>query len=761
MASVQMANFATGTGAFDATMYNGATLDSSPLGGNGDLSLNATSSQYLQTSTAFTTSAPALGSGMTFTGWFYPSGTQSVGSTIFDISTANVAVSLFYSTSATLSGYYNGGLVNSTYTIIPNTWHFFCYTVFCTSSYYATQTLYIDNPAYYSISQTSVNYTQITSLGYNFLGYGTGQAGTTNYQYFNGKIDEFRFYKRVLTLPEINVLYNYNYNTNTIPSSLVTATPVYNSKIYSNAVQIDVTGTFSGIDISRNPPFPGTSMIIVSCANLYSSNGTTWSYFDTNVLPDVSYTYYVTPYVSTVLGNMVTMSMIYTTPIVNGFFNTLASGTLPTNNTGTNTFSLSGWTISNGAGNTTYLCAGNGTVNSIVVYSGVLPSLITYYLDMATVASTSSNITQYVNIYTNTSGTISFYAWPADGTYATGCTLSVYLGGMTLLYNYSFTPGTAVPYMSFSLPFTMSTLGSYALTFVVNNRSASASSICIAGVQMRNPTVAGIGYKSVDPSMAQLYYSLDASFGTAGAQGQLYNYASGVGVYGAAKLYGNARIGTTNPSPIFGSGYLALDGTTGTYMTMDTWICPAASGTNGFSMTAWVYPTSITGNPTICYLSNGTASVSITLNTTGQIDFSFNNTTGSNYIINNFNLVPNRWYFVTVTAKYSTGTSGIYNYFVNDVSLGYFVAPWPNVASSYTTNYLGGFPSGTTIAGANGTLGNFTGNIEEFRVYNRTLTSQDVLSLWSAGYSTNQYSNLIDPSGLNLYFPFDQGTLLV
>jgi hypothetical protein len=753
-----MANFANGTGTFDATMYNGASLDSSPFAGNGDLSLNSASSQYVLTTTMFSTAAPALGSGITVAGWFYPSGAQNVGSTIFDISTATISVSLFYGTTSTLSGYFNGGIVNSSYTITTNTWHFFCYTIFCTSSYYATQTIYIDNPALVNTSQTSVNYVQVNSLGYNFIGYGTGNAGTTTYQYFNGKLDEFRLYKRVLTLPEINVLYNYNYSTNSIPS--ITVSPSYNPNTYFNLVQIDVSGIFSGINVVRTPAFSNNSTLTLSCASLYSSNGINWSYIDTTVLPDVAYTYKLTPYISTTLGSMVTMTTIYTTPIINGFFNTLAAGVLPINNTGSNVFTLSGWTVSTSPSNTCYLCAGNGTANSTIVYSGILPSLITYYLDIATVASSSTNISQYIGIYTNTTGTISFYAWPADGAYTTGCTLSVYLGGMTLLYNYSFTPGTAVPYVSFSLPFTMSTLGSYALTFVVNNRSASASSICIAGIQLRNPTVAGIGYKTVDPSMTQLYYPLDASFGTAGAQGQLYNYATGTEVYSTAKLYGNARIGSTNPTPIYGTGYLTLDGTAGTYVTMDTWTCPAASGSNGFSMAAWVYPTSITGNPTICYLSNGTASLSISLNTTGQIDFSFNNTAGSNYIINNFNLVPNRWYFVTVTAKYSTG-NGIYNYFINDVSLGYFVAPWPNVTSSYTTNYLGGFPSGTTIAGNNGTLGNFTGNIEEFRVYNRTLTSQDVLSLWSSGYSTNQYSNLIDPSGLNLYFPFDQGTLLV
>jgi hypothetical protein len=756
----QLANFATGAGVFDAYLYGGAMIDSSPMAGNGDLSLNSVSSSYMKTTTTFTTSATS-GSGISFSGWFFPSGTQNVGSTIFDISTATMSVSLFYGTSSTVTGLFNGTDVSSTYTVTPNSWHFFCYTVLCSPASLAIQTLYVDNPSVNVTSQAITPYVVLnqTTAGNNYIGYGIGSANGTVYQYFNGKLDDFRVYNRVLSPPEINVLYNYNYGTNTIAASAVTVSPNYDPPQISS-VQIDVSGTFSSLDISRNPAFSGTQVINISSASLTSTNGTLWAYTDLSVIPDTAYSYLITPRVGTVTGTMVTLSSITTTPMIGGNFNSLTTGSLPANNASVTSPAITGFTVSSGGTNTYSLSAGNGGG----IYSGSLPSTVTYYLSLTTQPSSTSSFTQYVNI--SSAGYISFYAWGADSTYSapynSSTTISVTLGNVTLLNNFTFTTGSAVPFTSFSLPFSINTLGTYSLVITVLNNGASASTVSFAGVQVRSQAFATIaGYKAIDPSMMQMYYSFDASSGA----GYLSNYATGASVLDAS-LAANATLSSSSPIiPLISSNYLLLDGNS--YAGIGSWTCPTYAVGQGFSIACWVYPTaSPTTKPaTICSLSNNSSGGKVSIymsNTTNALDISFVGVAGDPDVnISAFPLMLNRWSFITVTCQGIAGTKGQYNYFINDVSLAYNQSSWPNTATPYTFNYVGGVPSSTTIGTNSGPLGNFTGCIEDFRVYNRVLTNQDIFSLWSLGYTNTNYSNLIDPSGLNVYFPFDQGAALV
>ena len=84
------------------------------------------------------------------------------------------------------------------------------------------------------------------------------------------------------------------------------------------------------------------------------------------------------------------------------------------------------------------------------------------------------------------------------------------------------------------------------------------------------------------------------------------------------------------------------------------------------------------------------------------------------------------------------------------------VGAWVNTASSYTTNYLG---YGNGLG-----LGYFNGYIDDFRVYTRAISNADVFSLWNYGLqmmgttANTQYANLIDPSAIQIYYSFDQGT---
>ena len=364
-------------------------LDSNSAVGTADLSLNAAQQQYVISNTAFTTATATVGNGISFSGWFYPSGTQTVNSTIFDISGSGCAVSLYYGTSNQLYGYFNGAVVQSTVTVVPGSWHFFCYTIYCTSITTALQSLYIDaslnsNGAYAATNTTGsyVSFTGGTAGTGSYIGYGRG-AGPV-YTYFNGKIDDFRFYNRVLSLPEINVLYSFNYESGTTPAIV---SQMYYDISYVNAVQIDVSGTFSGLYVTRTAQVgavTNTTTSTVSCANLVFVNATTWAYVDTTVAADTSYSYTVQPYVMNTSGSVVNFGSVTTTPLFNGFFNQGSSLPIAGSAVAVTTANLPGWATS---GSTFSLC--NGSVAGI--YTGALPSTVTYYIDISqNVASTTS-----------------------------------------------------------------------------------------------------------------------------------------------------------------------------------------------------------------------------------------------------------------------------------------------------------------------------------------------------------------------------------
>jgi len=91
--------------------------------------------------------------------------------------------------------------------------------------------------------------------------------------------------------------------------------------------------------------------------------------------------------------------------------------------------------------------------------------------------------------------------------------------------------------------------------------------------------------------------------------------------------------------------------------------------------------------------------------------------------------------------------------------MGSMIAKWPNVGSSYTKNYIGGVPYQAPPMDLSGyvppILGYFAGYIDEFRVYNRVLTSQELNCLLNINSScVSTYANVIDMTGANFYYTF-------
>lgn len=779
--SNQLANFASGVGQYDITLFNGPTIDTSAVMGTGDLSFNASSMQYAKFTHEFSTNSAATGNGISFSGWFYPTGTQSVGSALFNIVGDTTSVSVYFETPTTLAGYYNGVKVVSTYPLTPNTWHFFSYTIFCTLTQTALQSLYVDNPATNAaVVQNTAVYMAFSSTGNNYLGYG-GYGNTVmdvSYDYFNGKMDDFRFYNRVITPSEINVLYQFNDRSTSgaLTASSITVASTSNNG-YNTAAQIYLTGVFSGLNVVRTPNFPTTygtvnNVLTLPAKDLISTNGTSWYFLDTTVAQNTTYSYTITPYVLNVNGTSpITISNISTKSLVNGYFTT--SSTFPTATNYSTAPTLAGWTITLGKPSSQYyLCNGVGSNVGINNYTKTLPSNIQYYVSLMTAQASTVTLSQNINLYQNFQGTLRFYAWMVDDVSSALYTnLSVSIGGWTILNSYTFDSGNGVPFTTFSLPCNLSTQGIYPLTFTVTNTNTNASStLCIGGIQLSMSSTAGDAFSAIDPSMLRLYYPMDDVSGT----GRLYNYATGTAVTDASLV--NAMIQIYSPVPPIGTGYLYTNGQSNSYAQLGNWTCPTNTVNNGFSIAGWMYPSTIartglepsggmmvtTNVYSLANTSGGRMSLFMKQFVGGTyannlLDFSCNGVRGAELELSGNMISPNKWTFFTMTCSGRSDGSGNYTYYINDVCMGSVVAAWPNVTSSYTKNYLGGFPSTSVLAlDASTNVMNYPGCIDDFRVYDRKLTSQDVFSLWSLGHVGNVYSNVIDPVGMNFYYSFDQ-----
>ena len=310
--SSAFANFATLVGVYDGTLYGGVVLDVSTNIGNGDLSLNATSQQYLMNSNSYTSPAATNGSGMTFTGWFYYNSAQTTGAVIFDLSSTTTSDSIILTCSNTgiLTGKYNATSFSTTATAVTGSWNFFTYIVDCSGSggsAAAAQALYL-NSAFPNSTSASGTYVGGAVYTRNMIGYGTGPGLT----YFNGKIDDFRYYNRVLTQPEINVLSTYNYKTTVNPiSPVLFVNPDVLTTTGAANVILDLSGAFSYITVSRAVTAgSGTSATFnVSCSAMTVSSDFKYAkWTDTTSATGNTYSYTITPYVLSALGNSVTIT---------------------------------------------------------------------------------------------------------------------------------------------------------------------------------------------------------------------------------------------------------------------------------------------------------------------------------------------------------------------------------------------------------------------------------------------------------------------
>jgi len=369
---------------------------------------------------------------------------------------------------------------------------------------------------------------------------------------------------------------------------------------------------------------------------------------------------------------------------------------------------------------------------------------------------------------TGNSGVVSFTAWPAN-VYDPGTTLTVTIGGVVLLSGFSFPPGTT-DFTTFNLPFTNLPPGNNQVSITVtNSNGATSSAVGLGSISTAFSTVLGTGSTATDPSGLILYYPLDVGTTVTGTT-QLNNYASAIPVADASLCQG-ASLTSGPPTPIVGNGDVSLNAARGTYVQMGSWTCPTPAVGKGFSITGWMYPTAaaVSTNPTVFAMTNTTGGVvsGFIHPQYGTLDFSCNRTagaTGAEFVVPVPHLVPmNQWTFFAMTCRYTSATTATYNYYLSDVCMGTLNGGVPDTGSPYTKNFMGGVPSTVSVvANSYGNLAGFTGYMDDFRVYNRPFTTNDVVAIWGYGVGTSATAamSVVDPKGLVSYYPFEMGSIV-
>ena len=295
--SSYVSNFASLVGKYDgSTLQGGAALDTSAMVGTGDLSLNAAANQYLSNPNAYTTSA----TGVTYSGWFYPAGAQAANACIFDMSNAATTISLAMNSNGTMTASYNGTAMTTSASANLSQWNFFTYIIGPLSGGSAFQLLYLNGGSTPAVTNTAGTYLSNTTFSSTTLGYGAGLG------YFNGKIDDYRFYNRGLAPPEVAVLYNFNYLSATVtPTVTVTADPSFGV--------LRLTGIFSYVTITRTVSTGTTgsnATFTVSASALTPSvdyQYVTWT--DAGIVAGNTYQYAVMPFVLSNYGATVTVNV--------------------------------------------------------------------------------------------------------------------------------------------------------------------------------------------------------------------------------------------------------------------------------------------------------------------------------------------------------------------------------------------------------------------------------------------------------------------
>lgn len=679
---------------------NGLYYSSNLTLGATALFLDATNSQYISIGKTLTLPTLNLNNptlGFSVTGWVCPVGVQKNLATIFSCSNPS------YSNTALLSVFYRAinhsqevditfaaGDGNGTYTektvsgssIASRTWMFFAFVVTynpLTSD--ATYTGYVNDV---SVCSFNAPWPSCGSYTTNTVGY------ANNMDYFNGAVHEFRVYTRALSTSDIWSLWNFG---------MLNLMGGLSDVAGSNGNYASQTSSFSVID-----PYAMT---------LYCT-------FESNTMALA-----LTP--SSPLANLFTFVDVsngkFHQPAVRKGISTLAT-----------TANMGGWTVTADTGTAFY-------VSDTTSYAYGLPQGMSQYLkatvtQAATTASPSApataRISQNVGIQvpSNMSSVtyiLSFQAFPVDGSYNAAHTLTVMVGNVVLLSDYtlSVSNGT-VPYNSLNLPFRVTTSGTYTVQFVFSSKVVVTSNLGLSNVRVTTTAFAGTGYQAIDTTGLTLYYPWSSALAT-NVGTNLYDYAGGSGALKATLC----QVGTTVqalPLPrgttLFGTGpSQTVSGLTGS----DAF----ANGTYSFSS----YPATSTTN-----IFNRTATSTLATSTAGMwtppLLTSYTTDVQYNTLVSGV-VQKGAWIQINLPYALQLTSYTLVNYMTSGASLSEFYVVGSNDGANWTqVDYRHeNFPISTTGYNYTCTLGAVSDNY--YSVYRliatRSVSSPRVSTWWLNG----------------------------
>jgi gliding motility-associated-like protein len=168
------------------------------------------------------------------------------------------------------------------------------------------------------------------------------------------------------------------------------------------------------------------------------------------------------------------------------------------------------------------------------------------------------------------------------------------------------------------------------------------------------------------------------------------------------------------------------------------------SGTNNFTVEAWIYPTSF-ANASAGIVSK---SNSFSLKTEGSGVLSFlieNGWSWERLATSNNALVLNKWQHVSATYN---GTSKVMKLYIDGVDVGTYTRN-QNFNPDFTT---GNLQIGTNISGNGGSQRQFNGSIDEVRLWNVVKTNAEISTSSNLGYELSS-----NAANLMAYYKFDEG----
>jgi hypothetical protein len=441
------------------------------------------------------------------------------------------------------------------------------------------------------------------------------------------------------------------------------------------------------------------------------------------------------------------MATSYTTtnPPVTLYNGAFTSPTVATNTASNANTTVVNWSFSSGVNYYVY----NGT--AVYANATTLPTTVTQYIGIVSNTLGAGSYTMSQNLVftigsatsTSTKYLLSFYVFPMDNSYNSNHTMSVSIGNVTLASGIALSvSSSSVPYTPFNLPMVIPVSGTYTLTFTFQNTSAITSTICITNVAITNTSTVASAYNLVNPTSQAMYYPFDSNttYGTG-----VYNYANGFNaLFPDASLNAGAQISTINP--FIGTGSVSLSSASSQYVTVAPLTVPMATTGAGVTFSGWFNASGTQPSyATLFNMSGSGGKISLSYNGNNSwLDFSANG--GVEYIASSNPVLMNNWNYFAYTILYN-GTNATHSYYLNNKLLTTLSGAYPSTVP-YTNNTLG-YGAG---------LGYFNGFIDDFRVYTRVLSVQEIGALWNFGVSPSMSYSIIDISGMNMYYSFDSST---